>query len=284
MQQENLEPFSDDPSENIRIENEILKLKMKAQFGDQMMMGSSTELPPEVENQFLKNIIQFEEACINMKHIKLYELIGSPPYKPASELKDDEIGDELIYLLKLMYDKHIVLDILGDYDHRTIYTFVTEELFEHETETNDGLPEGMVRHFIYEEFHPNHIYDIENRIKEFVNEWFEKKFNEYSWQLADTFVLDSGETRTKAQVLERLYVVLDSYPVFGDHTFEISNVSFRLDEEEETGMGHGDGYVKYTVILEKGEQLLLEGGFRFYVAYEYGWWKIVFFHFPGFEW
>ena len=46
------ELFSDDPQENLRIENDFLKLKLKAQFGDGFFMDSNADLPPEIENQF----------------------------------------------------------------------------------------------------------------------------------------------------------------------------------------------------------------------------------------
>jgi len=58
MQQE--QKFSEDHLENIQIENDFLKLKLKAQYGDTFFMQSNTDLPPEIENRFLKNMIAFE--------------------------------------------------------------------------------------------------------------------------------------------------------------------------------------------------------------------------------
>ena len=49
------EKFSDDADENLRLQNEFLKLKMMAESG--AYFGGSGNLPPEIENQFLNNII-----------------------------------------------------------------------------------------------------------------------------------------------------------------------------------------------------------------------------------
>jgi len=83
---DNNEKFSDDPQENFRIENEILKIKLKAQYGDAFFMQSNESMPPEMENQFLKNIIAFEDAHANAELTTVYESIGRPAYKPAEEL------------------------------------------------------------------------------------------------------------------------------------------------------------------------------------------------------
>ncbi|RYD70282.1 MAG: hypothetical protein EOP53_25700, partial [Sphingobacteriales bacterium] len=57
----NEEKFSDNEEENLRIENELLRLKMSAQFGDAFKMESMHDVPPEIENKFLQNIMEFEE-------------------------------------------------------------------------------------------------------------------------------------------------------------------------------------------------------------------------------
>jgi hypothetical protein len=56
------EKFSDDYAENMRMENEFLRLKLKAQYGDAFHMESNAGLPPEIENQFLKSMMAFEDV------------------------------------------------------------------------------------------------------------------------------------------------------------------------------------------------------------------------------
>lgn len=47
------------PLEAIRMENELLKLKISAENGAHF--GTAPGLLPEIENQFLKNVIDFEK-------------------------------------------------------------------------------------------------------------------------------------------------------------------------------------------------------------------------------
>ena len=56
------EKFSDYPEENLRIENEPMKMKLKAQYSDAFQMESSEEMPADMGKQFLKNIIAFKDS------------------------------------------------------------------------------------------------------------------------------------------------------------------------------------------------------------------------------
>ena len=89
------EKFSDDEVENLRIENELLRIKLRAQYGDAFQMESNANLPPEIENQFLKNIAAFEEASENPEITTVYEKLGKPAYKSADELSAAEISIQL---------------------------------------------------------------------------------------------------------------------------------------------------------------------------------------------
>lgn len=80
------EKISDDPLENMKIENEFLRLKLKTQYGDAFFMQSNNDLTPEIENQFLKNMMAFEENHQNAEYTTVYEKIGKPEYKPVTEL------------------------------------------------------------------------------------------------------------------------------------------------------------------------------------------------------
>ena len=51
-------PLSDDPEENLRMENELLRLKLQAELGADPHMINPVD--PEIENIFLKNIFNFE--------------------------------------------------------------------------------------------------------------------------------------------------------------------------------------------------------------------------------
>ena len=44
----------------------------------------------KLKMDFLKNVIAFEEAHQNVEYIKVYERLGKPEYKNASELTDEQ--------------------------------------------------------------------------------------------------------------------------------------------------------------------------------------------------
>ncbi len=55
--------LSDDPEENMRIENQLLQLKLKAELGaDTFISGNFS---PNFENEFLKNVLAFENSLSN---------------------------------------------------------------------------------------------------------------------------------------------------------------------------------------------------------------------------
>jgi hypothetical protein len=272
------EPLSEDPEENLRLENQLLHLKLKAELGAESQ--SFEGVPPEIENEFLKNVLAFEHASANAKQVTLYEYLGEPPFTAASELDNEAIETALEEIEAFLGEKNIAADFIAEYDSRTKYTFITEELFGHEVD--DFMLPGMVMHFTYEEFHPNHKMDIENRAKRFLDDWFEQKFNEYSSELAYTFILPDGRTLKKTEVLEKFQYFFDSYTAFTDYDYTIADMAFEL--QGENGMGYAQGFLKYNAVLESNETITIEGPFKLYFALEYECWSIFYFVFPGWGW
>ena len=80
------DPNKAEEQEQLRLENELMKLKMQAEFGA-VFGETNAELPPEMERVFLQNIIAVEEHYQNRKTIKVYDLIGRPAFQPADSLK-----------------------------------------------------------------------------------------------------------------------------------------------------------------------------------------------------
>jgi hypothetical protein len=269
----------EDP-EDLRLENEILKLKLQAEMGARF--ESSEELPPELEHQFLQQVVAFEEASRTVQTKKVYDILGRPPFRRLEELTPQEIGPELHRLYNLLEEKNMELDVQGQYDDVILYRFITEELFEHETD-DFNLP-GMITHFTYEEFHPNHKMDIEERTKEFFNDWFERRMNEYSWELGQGFVLPNARQLSRDQVLSKLGAFFEAFPVFFEPDYRVDEIAFQWNEEQKTGLGHVEGVVSYGAQMESGEEVQWDGPFKLYLSYEQGWWSIFYFVMPGFSW
>lgn len=272
--------FSKDPEENLRIENEILKLKMEAETGARF--GTANDLPPEIENEFLQNVQRFEDAWRTAGTRKIYDRIGRPVYRPADDLADTEIQAAIDGLMEVMEGHGIQLDVLGSYEPRVIYRFITEELFEHET-MDMQLP-GWVTNFIYEEFHPNHLMDIEQRAKDFLDSWFGKSFNEFGCPFASALILPDSRILTKPEVMRRIDHVFQSYRSFSGCRYGIADVSFELGSDVGPSLGFSEGAVEYKAETEDGEMITIQGPFKFYMSNEGYGWSIFYFIFPGFEW
>ena len=276
------EKFSDDPAENIRLENEFLKIKLKAQYGDAFSMETNAELPPEIENQFLKNIMAFEDANINKDTTTVYETIGKPAYKPAEELDEAELGSELKKLNAILQKHNLALDICdGQYPDLIIYKFITEELFAHELEMN-GIP-GMTINFIYEEFHPNHKAEITKCTHQFLQHWFTQHFDEYATELSNEIIKLDGRQMTRAELIVKMQLFFNAFQQFKDDAYNIDKVVFEIKDETNTGMGYAEGMLKYDALLEKGESIHFEGPYKLYLQMEDKWWGIFSFVMPGFN-
>ena len=276
-----IQKFSDDPEENLRMENQFLRMKLKAEYGSDLEMPMG-DMPPEIENQFLKNIFSFEKAYEEAEFTTVYKRVGEPAYKKANELSNEEVHKELQRLLFLMQEKGIVLDVLAEYESRVIYEFITNELFAHDCEAN--VPAGMMTHFTYEEFHPNHAYDICQRTVEFLSEWREQKLSEQSWEIADQFIMPDGRVLSKQEGIKLINNFFNSFVSFTNWQdgFDAPHFQFMPDG---AGLANVDGAVQYDAVMENGETTTFKGPLKLYLSSRGGdWWQIFLFHIPGFSW
>jgi hypothetical protein len=281
MEQE--EKFSDDPRENLRIENELMKIKLKAQYGDAFQMDSSEALPPDVENQFLKNILAFEESYGKGDFVTVYDRIGKPGYKSAEEMEAAELKESVKQLLELLNQHQINLDFSdGPYDDATVYSFITEELFNQEVE-KDPL-DGMIMGYIYEEFHPNHKAAIERRTHQFLKEWFTRSFADNEFMLSQDIITADGIQMQRNELLDKLRLFFDAFKNFAADAYTIDNTSFELQPEDERGMGFAEGMLKYDAEIDNSEMIHFEGPYKLYMQMEYNEWSVFYFVMPGYSW
>lgn len=261
--------------ENLRMENELIKLKMQAEFGAQSFAAPGMD--PALENFFLRNVSEFEKNH-RIVPTKVYEMLGRPVFKKASELSDVELSIELDRLVKFLEEKYMAV-YFDEVNNRTRYRFITEELFEHES-TFKPMP-GMTTCYNYEEFHPNHEKDIRQQAEGFIEQWFKQSLDERSWELGNEFILPDRRILAKADVVKQCRNIFDAYKAFVDCHYKIIDIGFQVDDE--TQMGHAEGMVKYDAMLENGEQARIGGVFKLYMSLDCGWWNIVHIVFPGFN-
>ena len=261
-----------DPEDELKFQNEFLKLKLELEYN--MEQSDTSSLSPEMENLWLSNIYNFEQQYKNAKRVKVYDALGGPSFKKVEELSEATISESLGGLLLLMEDKGIVLDCCCAYDDTTIYRFITEELFDYEMD--DISIEGMVHHFIYEEFHPNHDYDL----REYTTEFFENlltrawnpEFNSYT--LAET-VTYKGKSYSQA-VISSVILAFQQDRTFELEKIEIKTVDFNVDKGEAKVLS----WVEYQV-LTGCENQFYKGDSELRFVFDLGHWRLGGFQLPG---
>ena len=146
--------------EKLKVENEFLKIKLMLEKGASFSsMERESELSPQIENQFLNYIADFEKQSENPKSIRLFDKIERPAYfKPVAEIADEEMDSAWKQLSGYLNKYQISLDVCSpNISTRELYRFTTEELFVHEMDDR-SIP-GMMHGFIYDEFHPDPVYN-----------------------------------------------------------------------------------------------------------------------------
>ena len=267
---------------NLRIENEILRIKIKTELGGDY--ESDENLPPELENEFLKNILAFEHRYSKIRMIKIADLLGNPTVKKAAKM-DDETVAGLTATLKNCWHKKILLLNLPNQGTNVLNTvFITEELFEHETD--DMEVPGMTKYFNYEEFHPDHEAEITEYAIKFLADWFVRKTDAAKWYMDEQFLQPDGQKFSKEEMIASFKKVFAAYISFEDCGYAMDEVQFELNTkatEVSGGTGFAEGMVKYTAVLESGEKKPFEGPFKFYFSRAFGRWRIYFFYLTGFN-
>jgi hypothetical protein len=277
------ENFSDDSQENLRIENEILKIKLKAQYGDAFHMETNAGLPPEIENQFLKSMMAFEDEYASAEYTTVYARIGKPEIQATEDMSRAAVSSALRKLIALLEQHDISLRIIdGPYPDEVIYRFITEELFALKIEKKPVA--GMGANFIYEEFYPNHKADIIKRTHTFLKHWFSRSFNEYCTELSWHCTTSDGLHLTREDVINKMNIFFEAFEEFKDDGYNIDNTSFELLDDSQRGMGFAEGMLKYDAVMENGELIHYEGPYKLYMQMEDNWWSIFYFVMPGFKW
>jgi hypothetical protein len=269
--------LNNNPEENIRMENEFLKLKLKAELGAETFIAGN--FPPKVENEFLKNVLAFENSFSTTPMKKIYELLEKPQYKPEIELDETAIELALEALITLMKKKQITLEFLGAYSSRTKYKFITEEFFNEEVSENT-IP-GMIWDFNYDEYRPNHKVAIEQKTTSFISAWIDQKLTKDYFGLADTFIMPNGQLFDKDEIVNKIKNICKSFPEFKDCSYTIEKIDYEL--QNHIGMGFSEGIVKYSAMSRSQEKITIEGQFKLYFTLEFNSWSIFYFIFPGFE-
>lgn len=263
-------------NENLKFENELLKVKLKTEFG---MSDHVSSLDLQAENEWLKYIYEFEKLHMEGKRIKIYDLIGKPDYKKASDLNKEEVSAELEKLFRILIENDICLDMLCEYEDEVIYKFITEELFEEETD--DIKIEGLKHCFIYEEFHPNHEYDLRKETEIFFEAVITRNWDENfdSHRLHDKIFIN-GKMLSIKDFNEMINKFQERNYLFTKHKTDICSINFNLDEKSAEVKGN------VLMYIQSGAEICKEIKNDFHMEFifdEFGFWVISGIKFPVFD-
>jgi hypothetical protein len=145
--------------EQLEAENDFIKMKLMLEKGAEFGGGGDKDLNPEIENFFLKNVMEFERQFDERKTIKVFDKIGKPSgFKPVAQIPDEEIDKAWKSLSSYLFKNGISLGVCSpNVPPRELYRFTTEELFQYEMD--DVVVPGIFHGFIYDEFYPDIAYD-----------------------------------------------------------------------------------------------------------------------------
>ncbi|HEY6975156.1 MAG TPA: hypothetical protein VH396_02635 [Chitinophagaceae bacterium] len=262
-----------DEEDKLKAENDFLKMKIMLEHGaDFHKADNENNLTPEIENEFLRNIIEFEKQFEAHKTITVFEKIGKPQhFKPHNEIPDKEIDDAWRKLADYMAQYGVDLSVCSPkVTTRELYRFATEELFKHATE-DINIP-GMMSGFIYDEFYPDHEYDnTRAAVDDCIKRIFEKEPLEWMHHFKDENIrLNNHYPLSK----EELQIIVNRFKDSYDEIELINSPDTSCEIADKLcnvkGSYSANGKIANETILLKGNWLV-----QFELNEEYGYWYIV---------
>lgn len=235
--------------ERLKIENEILKLKIETELGAELQQMQAMDIPIELENVFLNQIYNFHQKMLLAKKVSIYNYIGSPDYILPLEIHTKkEFTRELKRLIRYMRRHGIEFDIVGKQTHEVLYHFLINELFVFEID--DIKTKGSKFLFHYEDFHPNIPLILENLCFELAEVLFsEKEFDEFLKNILGDSIWLNGKEYTKELFIEYIYSIKEFLPEF-DTPIESENniVEIKNTMDVEVGLQFKDGIARTMLV------------------------------------
>ena len=191
-----------------------------------ILKTSPREDPPEPYNTWEEYFEDFDRQLEEAQPITIRERIGNPQIRPASEIPDSELEEELDQLIELLYANNIVIEFIHDIEDREAYVFITEELL-NETMDDIHIPD-MYSHFIYEEFHPNDEDDIELWTGEFLDTFFKEGTEGFFIPIGDKELYDAdGNPISQEEFKKQIDEFHALYPIITEYNYDITGFQYR---------------------------------------------------------
>lgn len=182
------------------------KEKLRDEYGMEFEDVAS-QLSPEIENEWLDYLLEFERQFEQAKLTTVRERIGNPDLQPLSDLPLDQVDEAGEALLELLAAYGIAIDFLGDVADAEVYRYLTEELLDEEMD--DIRIEGMTTHFTY----ATPEYDVQMWVDMFVRDVFTQDRKYFLPGLASRLFFDTqGEPIPAEQFQQMVEAVWERLP------------------------------------------------------------------------
>ena len=246
--------------------NELNKNKEEQQFeADFFLPDNNSELTPELEEKYLSFIQECEKESKKAECKTVHEIIGGVFFVKEDAIPNNKIGEALDQVMNTLNKSNICVESIHEVEERDLYKFITEELLKYKIYAIQG--EGMFWHFVYEDFHPNHEFDIARNCKDFIISFLDTKDNTYKNYL--TF---------ESEYNKNLFSFKNSFDSFELAHMAIENISY--DEALALVEYSAEIYGKFD---DTCEAQLFTGKGSVALVYEDDFWYIYWVKFPGVE-
>lgn len=212
-----------------RIQESLIQSKREQLQDDYGMVADYTapDISPELENEFLDHVLEFERQFEENKRITVRERIGNPPIIPLDEVPPERMTEYVDALLELMEAHGIVVDLLGDFYAGEVYRLVTEELLDEEMD--DIRIPGMHTHFDFS----TPEYDAHMWLDFFVRDVFAQERKYAFIGLDDQPLFDAdGEPLTAAQFWQKIEAIWEKWP--GTKLLSVDPLTTEMGDGEAT--------------------------------------------------
>ncbi len=215
------------------------------------------ESAAEADADALAYLEEFDRQLEEAKMITVRERIGNPSLPPVEEIPPDLLEEAVDDLLNLLAEENIIIGFLGDWDERSAYRYITEELLDEEM--SDIRLEGMFSHF--DAATPE--YEMQMWTEFFVTDIFGQHREYFLPGLENQALFDrQGKPVTAVEFIQQIEAVWARLP---DKTrYDFSPTSVQIDEEE--------AEVTAVITWRNGEeQKQIESWFRLQPSPYEGW-------------
>ncbi|WP_290793035.1 hypothetical protein [Flavihumibacter sp. UBA7668] len=142
--------FSEDPQEQLKIENELMRIRLQAEKGAEVHI--SAEASPEMEHAFLKMVMAIE-GITHSEKVAIHRFIGEPPLPDLTIIRTEEECSKLAdLLLKILNGNGLEIIFQEELSGKEMLRFLVEDLMPSEIE--DIRFPNLRSLFFYESYYP----------------------------------------------------------------------------------------------------------------------------------